>query len=147
MEQTVQKITNGMNIEDAVTALGGQLNARAFGIPSRFSFHWSGYRFRGTLTSVDRSAGEIEVTARLGILPFTAENAALRQKAIEILNRCEQLNDVRFGVTSSGEVQCSASTIFETRTSAVPAAQALTVTLLYLRKHLKHLDDLLIPVS
>ena len=147
MEQTVQKITYGMNIEQAVTALGNQLDARACGIPARFSFHWAGYRFRGTLTSLDRSKGEIEVTARLGVLPFTAENAALRQKGMDVLNRCENLNNVRFRVTSSGEILCAASTIFESKISAVPVAQALTVTLLNLRKHLKHFDGLLIPVS
>jgi len=147
MMQTVQDLTNGMTINEAVTALGSELKARTGGVPLRFAFHWAGYPFRGSLTPHKNGAGEIEITARLGTLPFSAENASVRRKGLDLLNHCDEYSDICLQVTSSGEVQCSTSTTFDGNLSAVTMAQVLTIALLHLRKSLKCFDGILVPLS
>jgi len=145
--QTVQDLTKGMTINEAVTALGSELKARTSGVPLRFAFHWAGYPFKGSLTPHKSGTGEIEITARLGTLPFSVENAGVRQKGLDLLNRCEEYRDICFQITSTGEVQCSTSTTFESNLSAVTMAEVLTITLLHLRKYLKCFDGILVPLS
>lgn len=146
MMQTVQDLTNGRTINEAITALGNELKARTGGVPLRFAFHWAGYPFKGSLTPHKSGTGEIEITARLGTLPFSAENARARQKGLDLLSCCEEDSEICFQVTSTGEVQCSTSTTFESNLSAVTMAEVLTITLLHLRKHLKYFDGILVPM-
>lgn len=137
----------GLSLNEALDAIGASLYGERASAPARFTFRWAGFRFKGSLRRLADGMSEVQLTARLGVLPFTAENADSRRAALQKL--ASQFGDLEgaYHITRAGEVQCSATTTFDGPVRAAPVAQSLTVTLLHLRKLLGRFEGLLLPVS
>ncbi len=88
-----------------------------------------------------------KLTARLGLLPFSAEDQGARGDILKALNRHFEGLEGTYVVTPRGEIQCVATTIFDGPVRAASVTHCLTVSLLHLHKLLGRFKGLLIPIA
>ncbi|RMF12209.1 MAG: hypothetical protein D6763_01280 [Alphaproteobacteria bacterium] len=136
-----------ITLEHALESVGARIGDAAFASPAHFTFRWAGLRFQGRLQTLAPDQNELEVTARLGILPFSAENQAARRDALKELARHLSGVEGTYRVTGRGEIQCVATTTFSGPIRAPDIAHCLTISLLHLRKLMDRFRAFLIPLA
>lgn len=141
------QLRSDITLDHALSSVDAIFGNDAFATPARFSFRWAGLRFQGRLQTLASGGNELELTARLGILPFSAEDQAARNDVLTALGRHLSGLEGTYRVTPRGEIQCVATTTFDGPMQAPAVTNCLTVSLLHLRKLMSRFRGLLIPVS
>lgn len=111
--------------------------------PAACRFHWSGLQFDVAVCDDDPDEPRIALTAILGRLPFTAENALARREALRRLDEATPTADGAHDLTADGLVTFEASTSFNGPATAERFLEALVVSLLQIRPYLKQFNGVL----
>ena len=111
-------------------------------------FEWEGIKFHAVADRDADGAGTIHLSAKLGQLYFTVEDAAQRTMAIERVYATNRGIDGAYRIEKNGHVSFNSVTRTDTQLAGSDLMGALTLILLEsethlrsLRAHLKPLED------
>lgn len=125
-----------LGIADAVERIRKELASPRPGDHVPFSFTWAGCAFQGRLEAGPKPV--IRLAARLGKLPFSAEDAPQRRRIRQWLRgEARAGRSITCDITPQGHVLLTTATAIRADLTAVSLLQSLTLILLALRPHLQ----------
>ena len=136
-----------MKLHETLDKVQGHLDSLDDPQFDKIDFEWEGIKFHAVTDEVS-GGGKIRLSAKLGQLYFTVEDAAQRTMAIERVYTTNRGIDGAYKIGKNGLVSFNSVTMTDHQLSGSDLMGALTLILLEseshlraLRAHLKPLDD------
>ncbi|WP_417460880.1 hypothetical protein [Kordiimonas sp.] len=136
-----------MKLHETLDKVQGHLDSLEDQYFDQIDFEWEGIRFHATADATSDKAGKIQLSAKLGRLYFTVEDAAQRTMAIERVYATNRGIDGAYRIEKNGDVSFQSVTETDQQLTGSALMSALTLILLESETHLRALRSHLKPVE
>ncbi|WP_417456917.1 hypothetical protein [Kordiimonas sp.] len=136
-----------MKLHETLDKVQGHLDSLEDQQFDQIDFEWEGIRFHAVADSANGSGGKIELSAKLGRLYFTVEDAGQRTMAIERVYATNRGIDGAYRIEKNGEVSFRSVTETDAQLTGSALMSALTLILLESETHLRALRSHLKPLE
>lgn len=128
---------------DAVLSRARQL---AVSLPCTISFVWEELHFTARIQSPDaQNAALLEISCRLGLLPFTAEDGAARSHVLNFLEKHTTPVTGQYNLDSRGNLNFMQRTVLTDFNSPATIIQSVILCLAQAQPYLKTIKGVLFP--
>ncbi|WP_262689671.1 hypothetical protein [Kordiimonas aestuarii] len=135
-----------MKLHETLDKVQGHLDSLDDPQFDKIDFEWEGIKFHAVADS-DPEGGKIRLSAKLGQLYFTVEDAAQRTMAIERVYATNRGIDGAYKIEKNGHVSFNSVTQTDHHLAGTDLMGALTLILLESETHLRALRSHLKPVD
>jgi hypothetical protein len=136
-----------MKLHETLDKVQGHLDSLDDPQFDRIDFEWEGIKFHAMADRDTDGAGVIHLSAKLGRLYFTVEDAAQRTMAIERVYATNRGIDGAYRIEKNGEISFNSVTRTEHQFAGSELMGALTLILLESETHLRALRAHLKPLE
>ncbi|TNE62072.1 MAG: hypothetical protein EP335_13895 [Alphaproteobacteria bacterium] len=136
-----------MKLQDKLAKVQGHLERLEDPAFDQLDFDWEGIQFHARAEEEHDGGGKIHLSATLGRLYFTVENAAQRAMAIERVYTTNRGIDGAYQISRTGDVRFNSVTLTDQPLTGSALMGALTLILLEAETHLRALRSHLKPLN
>lgn len=136
---------SAVDLDDVIQRAGEHLSELSVSLPSHFGFIWRARKIRVRLDAPDGTGADLgaplAIRIDLGILPYTAEDKALRSNIQNLVGKAEQDGPGRLAIRGGRNLVYDIEDQLKVPVSTVDLVTRLTVNLLQSQSCLSYLDN------